>query len=81
MSKYLENKKVNAYRKLLQSERRINEESKNAPMTAAERMRRRRQRRQFEASTSRADAATPKASSQAMDVDSQIEPMECDEIH
>jgi hypothetical protein len=36
MSKYLENKKVNAYRKRLQSERKINEESKNAPMTAAE---------------------------------------------
>jgi hypothetical protein len=31
MSKYIENKKVNAYRKRLQSERRINEESKNAP--------------------------------------------------
>jgi hypothetical protein len=81
MSKYLENKKINAYRKRLQSERRINEESKNAPMTAAERMRRMmQQRRQVEASTSRADAATPDASSQAMDVDSQIEPMECDEI-
>jgi hypothetical protein len=53
MSKYLENKKVNAYRKRLQSERRINEESKNAPMTTAERMRRMRQRRQVEASTSR----------------------------
>jgi hypothetical protein len=80
MSKYLENKKVNAYRKRLQSERRINEEFKNAPLTAAERMRRMRQRRQVEASTSRADAATPDAISQAMDVDSEIEPMECDEI-
>jgi hypothetical protein len=78
MSKYLENKKVNAYRKRLQRERRINAESKNAPMTAAERMRRMRQRRQVEATTSRADAATPDASSQAMDVDSEIEPMECD---
>jgi hypothetical protein len=68
MSKYLENKKVNAYRKRLQSERRINEESKNTPITAAERMRRMRQRQQVEASTSRADAATPEASSQAMDV-------------
>jgi hypothetical protein len=47
-----------AYRKRLQSEIRINEESKNAPMTAAERMRRMRQRRQVEASTSRADAET-----------------------
>jgi hypothetical protein len=65
MSKSLENKKVKAYRKRLQSERRINEESKNAPITAAERMRRMRQRRQVEASTSRADAATPDASSQA----------------
>jgi hypothetical protein len=36
MSKYIENKKVNAYRKRLQSERGINEESKNAPMTGAE---------------------------------------------
>jgi transcription elongation GreA/GreB family factor len=72
MSKYLENKKVNAYRKRIQSERTINEESKNAPMTAAERMRRMRQRRQFEASTSRTDAATPDASSQAMDVDTDV---------
>jgi hypothetical protein len=39
-----------------------------------------RQRRQVEASTSRTDAATPDASSQAMDVDSEIEPMECDDI-
>jgi hypothetical protein len=53
MSKYLENKNVNAYRKRLQSERRRNEESKNAAMTAAERMRRMRQRRKFEASTIR----------------------------
>jgi hypothetical protein len=57
ISKYLENKKVNAYRTRLQNERRTNEESKNAPMTEAERMRRMRQR-QVEASTSRADAAT-----------------------
>jgi hypothetical protein len=35
--------------------------------------------RQFEASTSRVDAATPDASSQTMDVESEIEPMECDE--
>jgi hypothetical protein len=44
-------------------------------MAATERMRRMRQRQQVEASTSRVDA-----SSQAMDVDSEIEPMECDEI-
>jgi hypothetical protein len=49
-------------------------------MTEAERMGRMRQRRQFEVSTSRADAATPDASSQAMDVDIEKEPMECDEI-
>jgi hypothetical protein len=34
MSKYFENKKVNAYRKRLQNERRINVESKNAAMTS-----------------------------------------------
>jgi hypothetical protein len=39
-----------------------------------------RQRRQVKARTSRADAATPDASSRAMDVDIQIHPMECDEI-
>jgi hypothetical protein len=49
-------------------------------MAAAERMRRMRQRRQFEASTSRADAVTPDVRSQAMNVDSEIEPMECDEM-
>jgi predicted MPP superfamily phosphohydrolase len=53
MSKYLENKKVNAYRKRLQSEGRRNEESKNAPMTAAKRIRRMRQSQQFEASSDR----------------------------
>jgi hypothetical protein len=37
-------------------------------MTAAELMWRMRQRRRVETSTSRADAATPDASSQAMDV-------------
>jgi hypothetical protein len=79
MSKYLQNKKINAYRKRLQSERIIIEELKKALITA-ERMRRMRQRRHVEASTSRADAATPDASSQAADVDSEIEPMECDEI-
>jgi hypothetical protein len=63
MSKYLQNKNVNAYRKRLQSERRIFEESKKAPMTAAEQMRRMRQRRQLEVSTSHADPATPDASS------------------
>jgi phage/plasmid primase-like uncharacterized protein len=80
MSKYFQNKKVNAYRKRLQSERRIIEKSKKAPMTTAERMRRMKQRRQVEASASRAEATTPDASSQAMDVDSEIEPMECNEI-
>ena len=43
MTKYLQNKKVNAYCKPLQSKR-MNEESKNAPMTAAEQMLRMRQR-------------------------------------
>jgi hypothetical protein len=38
-----------------------------------------KQRRQVEASISRSDAATPDASSQAVDVDSEIL-MECDEI-
>jgi hypothetical protein len=39
-----------------------------------------KRRRQVEASTSRTDATTPDASSQAMDDDSKIETMECDEI-
>ena len=39
-----------------------------------------RQRRHFEANTSRADAATPDASSLTMDVDSEIEPIECNEV-
>jgi hypothetical protein len=38
MSKYLQNKKVNTHRKRLQSERRMIEASKKAPVTAAERM-------------------------------------------
>jgi hypothetical protein len=80
MSKYLQNKKVSAYRKHLQSKRRIIEESKKAPMTAAEWMRRMRHRQQLEASTSCTDATMPHASSQAKDVDSEIKPMECDEI-
>jgi hypothetical protein len=80
MSKYLQNKNVNAYRKRIQSERRIIEESQKAPMTAAELMWRMRQRRQVEASTSRTDATMPDASSQAMDVGSEIELMECGEI-
>jgi hypothetical protein len=62
MSKYLQNKKVNVYHKRLQSERRIIEESRKARMAAAERMRRMRQRRQVEASTSSADATMPDAS-------------------
>jgi hypothetical protein len=49
-------------------------------MTAAELIWRMRQRRQVEASTSRAEATTHDASSQAMDVDSEIEPMECNKI-
>jgi hypothetical protein len=40
-----------------------------------------RQRRQVEASTNHTDTTTPDASSQAMDVYNEIEPMECDEIH
>ena len=59
MSKYLHNKKVNSYRKCLQSERKMKEESKKAPVTAAERMWRMRQCQKVEASTSCADAATP----------------------
>jgi hypothetical protein len=39
-----------------------------------------RQRREVEASTSRADAVAPDGSSQAMDVNNEIEPMECVEI-
>ena len=39
-----------------------------------------RQRRKVEASTSCADAATPNASSQTTNVDSEIELMECYEI-
>jgi hypothetical protein len=63
----------------LQSERRIIEESKKAPMTAPEQMRNTKQRRQVEASISRSGAATPDASSQAIDVDSETGPMECGE--
>jgi hypothetical protein len=65
MSKYLQNKKVNAYRRRLQNEGIIIEQLKKASMTAAERMRRMRQRRQVEASTSRADAAALDGNSQA----------------
>ena len=39
-----------------------------------------RQRRQVESSNGRAEAATPDASSRAMDVGSEIEPVEYDEI-
>ena len=58
----------------------MNEESKKASMTAAERMRRMRQHRKVEASISLADAATPNASSQTMNVDIEIELIECCKI-
>ena len=54
----------------------MNVEPNKAPITAAERIRRMRQRRKIEAGTSCADATTPNASSQTMNVDSETELME-----